>query len=403
MPGTYRCTGLTGGASGSLDSIDGAGLVAGMFAVTEDSGVVYFHKLDPSSGASESPPDVISPDTNAGDKRWVLTSVVMPYHAANHTKGGFDEIDGDLVDIDWNPSNYTPETVAQTSSVDHLSSHLKGVDVALGLMVPKALFDAQSVLAATADNAPVALPVTEQTILGRKTGGNVAALSAAEVRAIVNVEDNADVTDAENVASAIHGATGKSDAHDDDEIALIDSEASAALKKMTIGELKAEINASAGSMSNLADDTTPQLGGDLDMNQKSFVYDPTPADDHSWNGHVWAGTAGENLAFGDVCYLKGSDRKFYRADADAEATAKGLIVMATAAISADASGVFLRMGFIRDDSWAWGESVELYIHTAPGNPTATKPSGSGDIVRIIGYPYSATVIWFEPDTAYAEV
>lgn len=76
-------------------------------------------------------------------------------------------------------------------------------------VVLKSLFDAQTVLAATTDNIPAALTVNEQTIVGRKTGGNIAALSASEVRTILNVEDGADVTDATNVAAA--GAVMESD------------------------------------------------------------------------------------------------------------------------------------------------------------------------------------------------
>jgi hypothetical protein len=36
---------------------------------------VFFYILDDDSGAGESPPDVICPDSNAGNKRWVLQSV----------------------------------------------------------------------------------------------------------------------------------------------------------------------------------------------------------------------------------------------------------------------------------------------------------------------------------------
>jgi hypothetical protein len=46
--------------------------------------------------------------------------------------------------------------------------------------VAKALFDANTILAANADNTPLALTVAEQTILGRKTGGNIGALTPAE-------------------------------------------------------------------------------------------------------------------------------------------------------------------------------------------------------------------------------
>lgn len=51
--------------------------------------------------------------------------------------------------------------------------------------VTKALFNAHTILAATSDNTPAAVTVAEQRILGRKTGGNIAALTAAEVNAIL--------------------------------------------------------------------------------------------------------------------------------------------------------------------------------------------------------------------------
>jgi len=54
-------------------------------------------------------------------------------HASTHISGGGDEIDGDQLDIDWNPTNYTPTTApTEATSVDHLSAHLAGIDTALG-------------------------------------------------------------------------------------------------------------------------------------------------------------------------------------------------------------------------------------------------------------------------------
>lgn len=58
----------------------------------------------------------------------------------------------------------------------------------------EALFDANTIIAANTDNTPAALTVAEQTILGRKTGGSIAALSAAEILAIIGVTSGADVT-----------------------------------------------------------------------------------------------------------------------------------------------------------------------------------------------------------------
>ena len=65
-------TALIGGAAGALDSIDGASLVDGDFAHVTVGGVLYVYKLDDDSAAAESSPDVIAPDANAGDKRWIL-------------------------------------------------------------------------------------------------------------------------------------------------------------------------------------------------------------------------------------------------------------------------------------------------------------------------------------------
>jgi len=57
-------------------------------------------------------------------------------HDATHVKDGSDEINGDHLDIDFTPSNYTPSTApAEASDVDHLAAHLAGIDNAIRAMV----------------------------------------------------------------------------------------------------------------------------------------------------------------------------------------------------------------------------------------------------------------------------
>lgn len=76
MANSYRRYTLTGGGSGSLDALDGTALASGDIALTVDANnVLYPHKLDPASGAAESSPDVVAPDTNAGTKRWILSAI----------------------------------------------------------------------------------------------------------------------------------------------------------------------------------------------------------------------------------------------------------------------------------------------------------------------------------------
>ncbi len=58
---------------------------------------------------------------------------VIDDHASDHTTGGSGEIDGDKLDIDWNPSNYAPSTSpSEVDNLDNLTAHLKGIDDELG-------------------------------------------------------------------------------------------------------------------------------------------------------------------------------------------------------------------------------------------------------------------------------
>ncbi len=54
---------------------------------------------------------------------------VLAVDPATLITGGNAEIDGDQIDIDFTPSNYTPATTpAEVTSVDHLTAHLYGID-----------------------------------------------------------------------------------------------------------------------------------------------------------------------------------------------------------------------------------------------------------------------------------
>ena len=72
----YSATSLTGGAAGALDSIDGTNLQDLDYAAVFTADKFYFYSLDDDSGAAESSPDIISPDANAGNKRWILVGSI---------------------------------------------------------------------------------------------------------------------------------------------------------------------------------------------------------------------------------------------------------------------------------------------------------------------------------------
>lgn len=77
-------------------------------------------------------------------------------------------------------------------------------------VVTKALFDAQTILAATVDNTPVALTVNEQTLVGRLTGGDVAAISIGIVDNNIVQIDHASVADNDYAKFTANGLEGRS-------------------------------------------------------------------------------------------------------------------------------------------------------------------------------------------------
>ncbi|KKL86502.1 hypothetical protein LCGC14_1944100, partial [marine sediment metagenome] len=91
---------------------------------------------------------------------------------------GFDEnaIEGKYIrtaDVDDAPVNGETEfPISSNWAFDHVAA----ADPHVGYVL-ESLFDAQTVLHATSDDTPVALTVTEQTLVGRLTGGNIAAVA----------------------------------------------------------------------------------------------------------------------------------------------------------------------------------------------------------------------------------
>ena len=74
MSNFYGATSLIGGGSGALDTLDGADLVDGDGAVVIQDGSFTIYHLDAIKDEAENSPLIISPDANAGTKRWVLAN-----------------------------------------------------------------------------------------------------------------------------------------------------------------------------------------------------------------------------------------------------------------------------------------------------------------------------------------
>lgn len=130
-----------------------------------------------------------------------------------------------------------------------------------------------------------------------------------------------------------------------------------------------------------------------------------PASDHLAKGVKIALTAGADLNFGDVGYIK-SDGKVGLIDADAIATMSGLVMCCDASIANNASGNFLVLGVARDDTWAWtvGGLIYATVTGTTGNTLSqTAPTGTDDVVQIIGVATHADRILFNPQLVQIEL
>ena len=136
------------------------------------------------------------------------------------------------------------------------------------------------------------------------------------------------------------------------------------------------------------------LGGALSL-------DASPNTDHTANGPQTNTLAsGYSSTIMDLVYM-GSSSKWLEADSDATGTSINLLGIALEAkTDTQAMNVALPGSFVRDDSWSFTPGVPLYMSGTLGAITATKPTGSGDIIRTVGFAVAATYIFFNPSSDY---
>lgn len=115
---------------------------------------------------------------------------------------------------------------------------------------------------------------------------------------------------------------------------------------------------------------------------------------------------GSTLNKGNICYISGDDTgvpEVTLADADAVSTGtKELVVIADTTIATANSGLAKREGLITGLSGFTANTIQ-YLSTTAGDTTETAPSGTGDIVRVIGYSRITTELMFTPSKSWVEI
>ena len=109
-----------------------------------------------------------------------------------------------------------------------------------------------------------------------------------------------------------------------------------------------------------------------------------------------------SLSAGRIYYLDSSS-VWQVAIATGATVSSGLLAMA---IGTTPSAGMLIQGYYRLSTLAGSTGDKLYLSTSsPGLMTATLPSGSGQIVRIVAYNLDSTnkVLYFDPENTYLEL
>ena len=105
---------------------------------------------------------------------------------------------------------------------------------------------------------------------------------------------------------------------------------------------------------------------------------------------------------GKIYYFSGT--AWVLADADAASSGSKMLAVAAGTGTASSVGMCVRgMATLANDAGTIGDII--YLSTTAGEGTSTAPSGSGDIVRIIGYCMDSTngQIFFNPDNSFVEL
>ena len=138
------------------------------------------------------------------------------------------------------------------------------------------------------------------------------------------------------------------------------------------------------------------LGQQIEYRVRQAAFGSTG--DHE--GEVLIGLGSGSKTQGNVMYWDGSN--WQDADASAEATATGLLSIAT--FNGNPSNGVVHQGFIQLAAAPATAGDVLYLSETAGGLTATAPTTSGAIVRVMGYDVDgAGLVYFNPSQDWLEI
>jgi hypothetical protein len=134
----------------------------------------------------------------------------------------------------------------------------------------------------------------------------------------------------------------------------------------------------------------------------SFIHNPTTELTTSVSGYGDIVTFGTGTLTAGSLYYLNSSQVWTLTDADAASSSTGMLAFALG--TSPSNGMLVR-GYLRNTGFTTNTGDILYVSTTAGAITTTAPSGTGDIIRIIGYTIDGAneVIYFNPDNTWVEI
>ena len=141
--------------------------------------------------------------------------------------------------------------------------------------------------------------------------------------------------------------------------------------------------------------------GDIKLGASaSIVLDDTPTGQTtSGSGTIVEWSVSTSVSAG-LLYVVKSDGGWTTADADSEAKSTA---MAAIALGGNATSGMLLQGFFYKSNHGFAIGAPLYISNTAGAFSNSRPTGTGDYVRIIGYATSTNFIYFDPDKTWVKI
>jgi len=303
--------------------------------------------------------DIVGEKGDKGDAGAGITEQAVGFTATGGTIPKTLTVAEDADVSGTNTGDETETTIKTKLGISTLSGSNTG-DQDLSGYVTKATYDANTILYATTDNTPAALTITEQTVVGKTTGGVISALAIDSDLSSVSANDD-------TIPSA------------------------KATKAM--GDLKLPL--AGGTMS-----------GDITLGENTSVaLDPAGSADGKYSGITVTGTAGYSQAFGDLVTLDKDDSRWEAVDisvaAAATGDARGILGIVVSAGTDGTACKILLMGTVRADANFPTLTIGAPVYASTtGDVVVAQPTTTDYVIRIVGYALTADELMFNPGNAW---